>query len=180
MLPDEWQKKLVDLNVEPLSDAHLTWADMVFVSAMIVQKDSARQIIKRCKDYGKKVVAGGPVFTTQHEQFEGVDHLVLNEAEITLPLFLPGSGRRPTENAVFILRAARYYSDAGASLVADRFKELCYHGHPVFAGMPVQLRILRYYNYERKNPPGKIIRSDEKGIPGPVRCRMAEISLHRR
>ncbi|MEJ2689042.1 MAG: B12-binding domain-containing radical SAM protein [Deltaproteobacteria bacterium] len=88
MLPEDWRKKLVDLNVEPLSDEHLAWADLVFVSAMIVQKESARQIIKRCGAHGKTVVAGGPVFTTQHEQFEGVDHFVLNEAEITLPLFL--------------------------------------------------------------------------------------------
>ena len=88
MLPDGWRKKLVDLNVEPLSDEQLAWADIVFLSAMIVQKESARQIIQRCRVHGKKVVAGGPVFTTQHEQFEGVDHFILNEAEITLPLFL--------------------------------------------------------------------------------------------
>lgn len=88
MLPDVWPKKLVDLNVEPLTDEQLAWADLVFLSAMIVQKESVRQIIARCKAQGKKIVAGGPVFTTQHEQFAGVDHFVLNEAEITLPLFL--------------------------------------------------------------------------------------------
>jgi len=88
MLPAGWRKKLVDLNVEPLTDEQLAWADMVFLSAMIVQKESVRQIIKRCKACGKKIVAGGPVFTTQHEQFVDVDHFVLNEAEITLPLFL--------------------------------------------------------------------------------------------
>ena len=88
MLPAGWQKELVDLNVEPLLDEQLEWADMVFLSAMIVQKESALQIIKRCRANGKKIVAGGPVFTTQHEQFEGVDHFILNEAEITLPLFL--------------------------------------------------------------------------------------------
>nr|MBF0222597.1 B12-binding domain-containing radical SAM protein [Desulfobulbaceae bacterium] len=88
MLPEEWLKKLVDLNVEPLSENHLAWADMVFLSAMIVQKESAREVVQRCNVAGKKVVAGGPVFTTQHEQFEGVDHFLLNEAEISLPLFL--------------------------------------------------------------------------------------------
>lgn len=88
MLPEGWQKKMVDLNVEPLTDEHLAWADMVFLSAMIVQKESARQIIERCKAHAKVVVAGGPVFTTQHDQFQGVDHFVLNEAEVTLPLFL--------------------------------------------------------------------------------------------
>jgi radical SAM superfamily enzyme YgiQ (UPF0313 family) len=88
LLPDSWRKKLVDLNVETLTDVHLAWADMVFVSAMIVQKESALQIIQRGKAHGKIIVAGGPVFTTQHEQFDGVDHFILNEAEITLPLFL--------------------------------------------------------------------------------------------
>lgn len=88
MLPKTWNKKLIDLNVTELKDEDLKWADMVFLSAMIVQKDSAREIIKRCKRQKKIVVAGGPLFTTQHEKFNGVDHFVLNEAEITLPLFL--------------------------------------------------------------------------------------------
>jgi radical SAM superfamily enzyme YgiQ (UPF0313 family) len=88
MLPGKWQKKLVDLNVASLDDEHLAWADMIFLSAMIVQKKSAQEIINRCRSHGKKIVAGGPAFTTQHEEFTGVDHFVLNEAEVTLPLFL--------------------------------------------------------------------------------------------
>jgi radical SAM superfamily enzyme YgiQ (UPF0313 family) len=88
MLPAKWPKKLVDLNIETLEDRELAWADMVFISAMIVQKKSAQEIINRCLSHGKKVVAGGPAFTTQHEEFTGVDHFVLNEAEVTLPLFL--------------------------------------------------------------------------------------------
>jgi len=88
MLPEKWQKKLVDLNVDSLEDYHIAWADMVFLSAMIVQKKSAQKIIDRCKAHGKKIIAGGPAFTTQHEEFTGVDHFVLNEAEVTLPLFL--------------------------------------------------------------------------------------------
>ena len=88
MLPEKWHKKLVDLNVESLEDEHLAWADMVFLSAMIVQKKSAQEIINRCRSHGKKIVAGGPAFTAQHEEFTGVDHFVLNEAEVTLPLFL--------------------------------------------------------------------------------------------
>lgn len=88
MLPGEWRKKLVDLNVEPLTDEQIAWADMVFLSAMIVQKKNAQAIIDRCRALGRKIVAGGPAFTTQHEEFTGVDHFVLNEAEVTLPLFL--------------------------------------------------------------------------------------------
>jgi radical SAM superfamily enzyme YgiQ (UPF0313 family) len=88
MLPSEWEKRLVDLNVTSLTQKDLAWADYVFVSAMIVQRDSARALIARCKESGVKVVAGGPLFTMEHEQFPGVDHFVLNEAELTLPPFL--------------------------------------------------------------------------------------------
>ena len=88
MLPGEWEKRLVDLNVTKLTTTDLIWADYVFISAMIVQRDDARAVIARCKEAGVKVVAGGPLFTMEHEQFPEVDHFVLNEAELTLPLFL--------------------------------------------------------------------------------------------
>jgi radical SAM superfamily enzyme YgiQ (UPF0313 family) len=88
MLPKEWHKKLVDTNISKLTDEHIEWADMIFIGGMIVQKDSSQEIITRCKSMGKTVVAGGPLFTTQHEKFTGVDYFILNEAEVTLPLFL--------------------------------------------------------------------------------------------
>ena len=92
MLSKEWEKKLVDMNVTDLNDREIEWADYVFISAMAVQKDSVKTVIKRCKKLGVKIVAGGPLFTTGHEEFDDVDHLVLNEAEITLPLFLEDLG----------------------------------------------------------------------------------------
>ncbi len=88
MLPQEWEKKLVDMNISTLRDEDIKWADCVFISAMITQKESAKEVIKRCNGLGTKVVAGGPVFTTGYEEFEGVDHFVLGEAEVTLPQFL--------------------------------------------------------------------------------------------
>jgi radical SAM superfamily enzyme YgiQ (UPF0313 family) len=88
MLPAEWQLRLVDVNVRALSAADLAWADCAFISAMAVQRPSAERIVARCREAGVRVVAGGPLFTAQHEQFHDVDHLVLNEAELTLPAFL--------------------------------------------------------------------------------------------
>ena len=88
LLPDEFQKRLVDVNVDRLTDDNLSWADMAFVGGMAIQRDSAREIIARCRRIGLKVVAGGPLFTAEPEAFEDVDHLVLDEAELTLPSFL--------------------------------------------------------------------------------------------
>ncbi len=88
MLPKGWSKRLIDLNVKRLSEKDLAWADCAFISAMVVQREAARKTIARCKAAGLKVIAGGPLFTSEYEDFEDVDHFVLNEAEITLPLFL--------------------------------------------------------------------------------------------
>jgi radical SAM superfamily enzyme YgiQ (UPF0313 family) len=89
LLPQDWELKLVDLNVSPLRDEDLAWADLVLVSAMAVQRESAEEVIKRAKGFSKKVVAGGPLFTVFYQDFwEDVDHFVLNEGEITLPQFL--------------------------------------------------------------------------------------------
>jgi len=88
MLPEEWEKKLVDMNVTTLREKDLEWADFVFVSAMSSQKASVKEVISKCKKMGIKIVAGGPLFTTGYEEFEDVDYFVLNEAEVTLPPFL--------------------------------------------------------------------------------------------
>ena len=96
MLPNEWQKKLVDMNTTTLTEENIKWADYVFVSAMIVQKESVKEIIASCKKFNTKIVAGGPLFTTAYKQFAlyeqvelgDVDHFVLGEAEAILPRFL--------------------------------------------------------------------------------------------
>ena len=88
MLPHQWEKKLIDMNVARLQDKHLLWADYVFLSGMNIQINSFKDVIKRCNSLGIKIVVGGPLATTQHKDFLGVDHFILNEAEVTLPLFL--------------------------------------------------------------------------------------------
>lgn len=93
MLPGEWEKRLVDMNVRPLCDADLAWADYVFISAMSIQRTSAQDVIDRCRQRGVKSVAGGPLFTACHEDFPQVDHLLLGEAELSLPPFLDDLSR---------------------------------------------------------------------------------------
>jgi radical SAM superfamily enzyme YgiQ (UPF0313 family) len=88
MLPESWELRLVDLNATRLADADLAWADCALVSGMVIQRDSARRVIARCKSAGLTIIAGGPLFTSEPEHFDEVDHLVLNEAEVTLAPFL--------------------------------------------------------------------------------------------
>ncbi len=98
LLPDEWELTLVDMNVEPLSEEAVEGADIVLTSSMLIQQDSLDDVIRRCRRHGKRVVAGGPYPTAAWERIEGVDHFVLNEAEVTLPRFLSDLARGRAEH----------------------------------------------------------------------------------
>ena len=88
LLPEDWQFRLVDLNTRPLADEDIHWADLVMISAMVVQRQSTREVIACCKAAGKRIVAGGPLFLGEWQDFPEVDHFVLNEGELTIPAFL--------------------------------------------------------------------------------------------
>lgn len=88
MLPESWERKLVDMNVTELTLKDLLWCDFVFISAMYVQKESVNAVLNACVQNKIKIVAGGPLFTQEYEHYPQIDHFVLNEAEITLPMFL--------------------------------------------------------------------------------------------
>ena len=88
LLPESWNKRLIDLNVSPLGKADMDWADLAMVSAMDIQRESVRKVINRCKQNGLKVAAGGPLFTEDYQDFPQVDYFILNEAEITIHQFI--------------------------------------------------------------------------------------------
>jgi radical SAM superfamily enzyme YgiQ (UPF0313 family) len=88
MLPEDYELRLIDMNVETLRREDIEWADMVFLSAMIVQQKSFEQVVALCRECATPVVAGGPYPTSSFQTIEGVDHFVLDEAECTLPEFL--------------------------------------------------------------------------------------------
>jgi radical SAM superfamily enzyme YgiQ (UPF0313 family) len=87
LLPSTWKKRVVDLNVRGLHDRDLKWADVVMISAMIVQKDSALEVIRRSREAGKKVVAGGPLWAKDTMSY-GADHVIVGESETLLPDFV--------------------------------------------------------------------------------------------
>ena len=88
LFPEDYELKLVDLNVTGLEDEDVEWADAVFISAMIVQKESMERVVARCRGFGKTVVAGGPYITNSHEEIKGVDHLLAGEVDATFTDFL--------------------------------------------------------------------------------------------
>lgn len=104
MLPADWQLRLIDLNITELSESDLEWADIALVSAMVIQRDSARGEIRRCKEHGLTVVAGGPLFSSEHDDFTEVDHFALGEAESVLAELLADLERG---------KARRVYSSSG-------------------------------------------------------------------
>ena len=88
LLPKPWERRLVDLNVRSLKSSDIEWADMVFVTGMLVQKESLHETVRRCKAKGKRVVLGGPYVTTTIEDLPDADHIFVGEAETTLLQFI--------------------------------------------------------------------------------------------
>ena len=88
MLPEDWDRRLVDMNVETLSPADVEWADIVMVSAMIVQNESLEHVVELCRSMNTKVVVGGPYVSTSADRMPDADHIFIGEAEATLPEFI--------------------------------------------------------------------------------------------
>ncbi|TVQ41429.1 MAG: DUF4070 domain-containing protein [Spirochaetaceae bacterium] len=88
MIPASYECRILDMNIEPLHDSDISEADLVLISAMIVQSRSMQGVISRCRRLGTRVAAGGPYPTSASEQIEGVDHFILGEAETIFPQFL--------------------------------------------------------------------------------------------
>lgn len=115
MLPETWDKKLVDLNISTLKERDIQWADYVFISAMYIQKESVKKLIYESKKWNKKIVAGGPLFTQEYPKFPDIDHFILNEAEITMPLFLADLAAGKAKRVY----ATDGYADLGLTPVPD-------------------------------------------------------------
>jgi radical SAM superfamily enzyme YgiQ (UPF0313 family) len=95
MLPADWEIRLVDRNVQLETDADWQWCDLVLISAMIIQKKDFRELIAKALRLGKKVAVGGPYPTSYPEvaMEAGADYLILDEGEITIPMFLQALAR---------------------------------------------------------------------------------------
>jgi radical SAM superfamily enzyme YgiQ (UPF0313 family) len=129
-LPGHLSLRLVDMNVAPLRDEDLLWADAVFVSAMIIQKDSFARVVSRATAMGALVVAGGPYPSGSHEEIHGVDHFILGEAEEIIGPFMQDL---LAGNARFL-----YKSEGKPSLETTRVPRFDLLNFNAYASMSVQ------------------------------------------
>jgi radical SAM superfamily enzyme YgiQ (UPF0313 family) len=97
LLPKRVERRLVDLNVESLKKSQLEWADMVFITGMLAQKESLHDVVKQANALGKKVVLGGPYVTSTIQELPHADHIFQGEAETTLPEFFADLERGETK-----------------------------------------------------------------------------------
>ncbi len=88
ILPQSWEFKLVDHNIQEITESDWDWAELVIISGMIVQKSDMLTQILAAKSRNKLVAVGGPYATTSPQEVEAADFLILDEGEITLPMFI--------------------------------------------------------------------------------------------
>ena len=98
LLPQSWTLRFVDLNTSTLQETDWKWADMVMISAMLAQRDSALELVRECRRLGLPCVAGGPYPTSLPQDFLDAqcDFLVLGEGERSVPMFLAALDRGET------------------------------------------------------------------------------------
>jgi len=125
MLPKDWNVRLIDLNTDRVNEKDYEWADYVMISAMMIQRKSARNILESCLKHGKKTIAGGPLFNLETEDYVYlVDHLTWKKAK--------------PENLCF-RTISLSESNSRPILGSDRLQKIRHSGAPVFQGMPARL-----------------------------------------
>ncbi|MCP4986779.1 MAG: B12-binding domain-containing radical SAM protein, partial [Colwellia sp.] len=93
LLPQQWEFKLVDANVEPLLDEHFEWADIVCTGGMLPQQEGMLSIIDKAHLNNCPVAVGGPDPTSQPGLYQSADYHVHGEGEITIPMFIQDLGK---------------------------------------------------------------------------------------
>lgn len=88
MLPETWERRLVDMNVEPLNETDIEWADIVFISAMMIQRESLDEVVNLAKARKKKIALGGPFVSTSPDACPDADFVFIGEVEDTLRDFV--------------------------------------------------------------------------------------------
>jgi radical SAM superfamily enzyme YgiQ (UPF0313 family) len=169
LLPKNWKKRLVDVNVERLRDRDLDWADVVMLSGMHIQRDSLVAIVEQCRERGLPTVVGGPIASSLSAAELKADHVVVGEAES----LIAGLARD------LELGTARDELESAARSEPHQDAPLLDHDRAVLARLPLQLRVLRHHRNLRPAAAHQG-RGPGAGRAGPAaRRRLAGGGLHR-
>lgn len=106
-LPENWQVRLVDENLQPATDDDFKWAEAVFVSGMHVHREQMNDICQRAHAFGLPVVLGGPSVSACPEYYPDFDYLhvgELGDATDELIDCLVDSVARPLQQRVLTTR----------------------------------------------------------------------------
>ena len=183
MLPREWPVRLADLNVRALDPAELDWADVVFVSGMLIQRESLHAVAREARAHGKRVVAGGAYASTSPDALAAeVDCVVVGEAESLMPALVGGA--RAAAAALPARLKADDYPDV-RTVPTPRYElldvvRLPIDGRAVEPRLSVQLRVLRHHR-DLRAP-----RAHQDAGAAPRRARrhpchrLSRLALHRR
>ena len=173
-------KRLVDINIRPVTDADLKWADVVMISAMLVQKDGMLRTLARCRELGLRTVVGGPISSCMTDLALYADHVVVGEAEEI------GRGTRrrsgtaePPGRCIKRGNCPDWTPRRLPDLDLINAEILQRHGHPVFARLPFQLRILRHHRDLWPQAANQIARSNGGRARTPVCAQMARPDFYR-
>ncbi len=98
LLPEDWQVRLIDLNVKNVSEADWDWAGVVMLSGMHIHQDGILTLLTEAKQRRKTTVCGGPYATLVPEKLiaGGCDYVVCGEAETGMLELLGHLSQRQT------------------------------------------------------------------------------------
>jgi radical SAM superfamily enzyme YgiQ (UPF0313 family) len=104
LIPDEWEIKFVDENIQRVTPEEFLWADVVFISGMHIQRPRIHDLTRRAHDAGKVVALGGPSVSSAPDYYPDVDLLHCGEAgDATLRLFqrIDETVERPAQQIIY-------------------------------------------------------------------------------
>jgi radical SAM superfamily enzyme YgiQ (UPF0313 family) len=95
-LPEDFSVRLIDRNVSEETDADWEWADVVFLSLMMAQREDYRACVARAKSCSTPIAVGGPFTHALPEACADADWVCFGEAENIIEPFLADlrAGRR--------------------------------------------------------------------------------------
>ena len=159
LLPQQWEMKLVDRNVREVTEAEWNWAELVIISGMIVQKDDMAVQIANAKERGLPVAVGGPFASSTPDapELDLADFKVLDEGEITLPMFIEAIERGERSGRFSAKATSPCDRNSNSPLRSAAARGLRLDG--AVPRLPVQLRVLRHHRSLRPQTPHQNPRS---------------------